>query len=214
VNEPQPLTQPPTEPAAARRAGTWKLGAVVVAMFGFGFAMVPMYGAICRLTGLNGKNSSMKIAESVQQQVDLTRTVKVQFLTTVNGGRIWKFGAQQSELDVHPGQLYKIYFDAQNQQDAPVVGQAVFSAVPWSAARYVHKTECFCFSQQIFAANEDKRMPVTFRLDANLPADIDTVTFSYTMFDVTTLAQQEQAAAGAERQAPAPAKAAPAVPQS
>ena len=106
----------PTGQKQARR-GSWKLAGVVACMFGFGFAMVPLYGAICQLTGLNGKNAGMLVRSDVKQQVDQGRTVKVQFLTTVNGGRVWSFKADQAQIEVHPGQLYTVYFDATNQQD-------------------------------------------------------------------------------------------------
>ena len=172
------------------RRGSWKLALVVLFMFGFGFALVPLYGAICQLTGLNGKSAGLLAADGKQEQVDLSRTVKVQFATTVNGGRVWSFSADQPEIEVHPGQLYTVYFDAKNQQDQDVVGQAVPSVAPWSAAKHLHKTECFCFSQQPFKAGEAKHMPVRFTLDPELPADVDTVTLSYTFFDVTELAQQ------------------------
>lgn len=175
------------------RRGSWKLAAVVLCMFGFGFALVPLYGAICQLTGLNGKNAGMLVSADVKERVDTSRTVKVQFLATVNGGRVWSFKADQPQIEVHPGQLYTVYFDAQNQQDKDVVGQAVPSVAPWSAAKHLHKTECFCFNQQPFKAGEAKRMPVRFMLDPELPADVDTVTLSYTFFDVTQLAQQSAA---------------------
>jgi cytochrome c oxidase assembly protein subunit 11 len=175
----------------ARRSG-WKLAAVVLFMFGFGFALVPLYGAICQLTGLNGKSAGMLVSADVREKVDASRTVKVQFLTTVNGGRVWSFSAEQPAVAVHPGELVTVYFDAKNQQDQDVVGQAVPSVAPWNAAKHLHKTECFCFNQQPFKAGEARRMPVRFMLDPALPADVDTVTLSYTFFDVTELAQQNR----------------------
>ena len=181
----------------ARAAGpkkngtTVKLLAVVAGMFGFGFALVPMYGAICQLTSLNGKSAGLVNAAQVTEQADDSRTVKVQFLATVNGGRIWSFKPEQAQVEVHPGKLYTVYFDAQNQQDEAVIGQAVPSVAPWNAAGHLHKTECFCFNQQAFAPDEDKRMPVRFMLDRALPAGVDTVTLSYTFFDITA----QQAAA-------------------
>lgn len=171
------------------RRSSWKLVAVVACMFGFGFAMVPLYGAICQLTGLNGKSVTLTSSSSGRAQVDRNRTVKMQFLTTVNGGRVWSFKPDQSQIEVHPGQLYTVYFDATNEQDQAVIGQAVPSVAPWDAANHLHKTECFCFSQQPFKAGESKHMPVRFMLDPELPADVDTVTLSYTFFDVTSLAQ-------------------------
>lgn len=172
-----------------RRYTTGKLLLVVAGMFGFGFALVPMYNALCQLTNLNGKDKGMLAASNVQEHEDDSREVTVQFLTTVNGGRIWSFAANTPQIKVHPGKLYTVMFTAKNQQDDAVVGQAVPSVVPWNAARHLHKTECFCFNQQLFAANEEKQMPVRFMLDPELPRDVTTVTLSYTFFDVTQLAQ-------------------------
>jgi cytochrome c oxidase assembly protein subunit 11 len=167
------------------------LAGVVAGMFAFGYALVPLYSTICRLTGLNGKADTLVSAQSVQERADDTREVTVQFVTTVNGGRTWKFAPMQKEIRVHPGQLYTVYFTAANQEDAAVIGQAVPSVVPWSAASHLHKTECFCFSRQPFKPLEEKQMPVRFMIDRSLPADVDTVTLSYTFFDVTQTAGRE-----------------------
>lgn len=172
-----------------RNRSVWKWALVVAVMFGFGFALVPMYNALCQLTNLNGKDQNMLLSSAVQERPDANRWVTVQFLTTVNGGRVWDFRAGQPSIRVHPGQLYTVEFVARNERDEAVIGQAVPSVVPWSAAKHLRKTECFCFTQQPFAANEEKRMPVRFMLDPELPADVDTVTLSYTFFDVTQLAQ-------------------------
>jgi cytochrome c oxidase assembly protein subunit 11 len=174
----------------SNRRTVLKLALVVAAMFGFGFALVPLYGAICQLTGLNGKNPGMYISAARASQAvrDDSRTVTVQFLTAVNGGGPWSFRAEQPQIAVHPGELYTVYFVAKNERDEEVVGQAVPSVAPWNAAVHLHKTECFCFSQQRFAPHEKKVMPVRFMLDASLPRDVDTVTLSYTFFDVTTQA--------------------------
>ena len=180
----------------ANRRSAWKLVVVVGLMFGFGFALVPLYGAICQLTGLNGRNQGMLVKANVQEQVDESRTVTMQFLTTANTGGEWTFAADQQQIEVHPGKLYTVYFDATNQRDRPVVGQAVPSVAPWNAAAHLHKTQCFCFNQQVFAAGEHKHMPVRFMLDTALPADVDTVTLSYSFFDRTEAAQSAAAGAG------------------
>jgi len=167
-----------------------RLGAATLGMFGFGFALVPLYGALCDLTGFNGTAPNMLAPSDVVENPQLARTVSVEFMTTVNGGRPWKFAAQQSRLQVHPGQLYTVEFVAQNTQDHAVVARAVPSVAPWNAAAHLKKTECFCFREQPFAAGEEKRMPVRFMLDPALPAEVDTVTLSYTFFDVTEVAQR------------------------
>jgi cytochrome c oxidase assembly protein subunit 11 len=132
---------------------------------------------------------------AAQAPVDLSRLVEVQFVTTVNGGRVWSFHADQPEIKVHPGQVYTVYFDATNQQQQDVVGQAVPSIAPWNAAQHLHKTECFCFSRQLFKADEKKHMPVRFFVDRDLPPEIDTVTLSYTFFDVTAADAAKSASA-------------------
>lgn len=169
--------------------GIWKLFVVVGGMFCFGFVLVPMYNAICQLVNLNGKDTAMLVsAKDVVEREDATRTVKVEFVTTVNGGRVFSFRAEQPTIEVHPGKLYTVDFVARNERDEAVIGQAVPSVAPWNAARHLRKTECFCFNQQPFAANEEKRMPVRFMLDPELPADVEVVTLSYTFFDATALA--------------------------
>ncbi|WP_293397444.1 cytochrome c oxidase assembly protein [Nevskia sp.] len=177
------------KPVISNSRGLWKLLVVVAGMFCFGFVLVPMYNAICQLVNLNGKDSAMLVsAKDVVEREDATRTVKVEFVTTVNGGRVFSFRAEQPSVQVHPGKLYTVDFVARNERDEAVIGQAVPSVAPWNAARHLRKTECFCFSQQPFAANEEKRMPVRFMLDPELPADVEVVTLSYTFFDATALA--------------------------
>lgn len=171
-----------------RRNHWLRLCAVTLAMFGFGFAMVPLYNALCDLTNANGRDSAMLLPANVSEQPDATREVTVQFLTSVNGGRNWDFRSESQTMKVHPGKLYTMNFSARNPGDAQMVGQAVPSVAPTNAARYFKKTECFCFRNQAFEAGEEKLMPVRFMLDRDLPANVDTVTLSYTFFDVTAQA--------------------------
>jgi len=173
----------------ARHRHWLRLSGGAVGMFAFGFALVPLYGALCELTGFNGRTSNMVLASSVIENPQ-ARTVTVEFVTTVNGGQDWKFAAERQRLEVHPGKLYTVEFTAQNTQARAVTAQAVPSVVLWNAARHLKKTECFCFRQQDFAVGEAKRMPVRFMLDPELPAEVDTVTLSYTMFDVTEIAHR------------------------
>lgn len=173
-----------------RRNSVLRFSGVAAAMFAFGFALVPLYDALCEQLGFNGRSSGMALAADVAEQADLSRTVSVEFVTTVNGGAPWKFAAETQRMQVHPGKLYTVNFTAQNARDEPVVAQAVPSVAPWTAAKYVKKTECFCFRQQPFAAGEEKLMPVRFMLEPGLPADVDTVTLSYTFFDAPQLAQR------------------------
>lgn len=178
-----------SEPVAERkRLGVAKLAVVVVAMFGFGYALVPLYRVVCQITGLNGKSDGISLQSTVTEAPDLERTVKVEFLTNLNSGMDWEFGSEASSVEVHPGQLNTVNFYARNRTEKAMVGQAQPSVLPWNAAKYIRKTECFCFTQQPFDAGEYKDMPVVFMIDPALPKDVTTVTLSYTFFDATELA--------------------------
>jgi cytochrome c oxidase assembly protein subunit 11 len=166
-----------------------KLVVVVFGMFGFGYALVPLYDMLCDALGINGR--VVLEASAAPATVDTNRTVVVEFVTTVNGGKPWNFRAAQTAIEVHPGQLYTVDFFAQNTEGHELVAQAIPHIAPTSAAKYLRKTECFCFNNQPFAAGEEKRMPVVFTLDPELPAHVDRVTLAYTFFDVTDVALQQ-----------------------
>jgi cytochrome c oxidase assembly protein subunit 11 len=161
-----------------------KLLLVVVAMFGFGFALVPLYDVFCDITGLNGKtNDTAAIYED--GGIDKSRTVKVQFITRNAKGIPWKFEPVINEINVHPGEMKLVSFYAKNKAEHDIIGQAVPSVSPGLAANYFHKIECFCFTQQPLAAGKDVEMSLQFYVDVELPTDINTLTLSYTLYDIT-----------------------------
>ena len=151
-------------------------------MFGFGYALVPLYGVFCDLTGLNGKVANE--AQQVVAGVDKSRTITVQFVSSLGQGLPWEFYPMQKSVDVHPGELTKVAFFAKNTTDSAMVSQAVPSISPGLSASYFRKTECFCFTQQKLEAGEAIAMPVTFAIDPAIPSDYHTVTLSYTMFEL------------------------------
>lgn len=163
---------------------------VTAGMFCFGFATVPLYDKLCYALGLNGKVAN-EAAAVTMASVDRSRTVTVEFITTVNSGRSWKFKAEQAQVQVHPGEFATVAFTLENTEDHAIVAQAVPNIAPTDAAQYMRKTECFCFNRQTFAVGEKKRMPVVFMLDPALPDDIDRVTLAYTYFDVTDVASAQ-----------------------
>ncbi len=159
-----------------------KLLLVVLGMFGFVFALVPLYDVFCQVTGLGGKTNSVR-AEVVDVVVDTERLVTVEFIANTHQGLPWKFEPQVTEMKVHPGQTYNMNYYAENLADHAITGQAVPSVAPGKAARHFKKTECFCFTEQHFASGEGREMPVFFMLDPRLPKDVVRVTLSYTFFD-------------------------------
>lgn len=165
---------------------TGKLLLLVAGMFGFGFALVPLYDVFCEITGINGKIDSR--AAVVVEAPDESREVVVEFVTTVNQNGAWEFESQLSEMAVNPGRLYEASFFARNLAREDVVGQAVPSVAPGSAAKYFRKTECFCFTPQPFAAEEGRDMPVIFMVDPELPSNVDRITLSYTFFAIEQVA--------------------------
>jgi cytochrome c oxidase assembly protein subunit 11 len=165
----------------ANRRLVKRLLLITVAMFGFGFAMVPIYDVLCQVTGLNGKTGG-RVAVVEPGVVDETRTVTVEFVANLNVGAPWEFVPQVSRMQVHPGQYYQTHYLARNLTSHPLVGQAIPSVAPGLAAQHFQKIECFCFTRQQFQPGEGREMPVTFRIDSDLPPDVHTVTLSYTFF--------------------------------
>ena len=168
---------------AATRRLVRRLLVIAAAMFAFGFAMVPLYDVLCEITGLNGKTGGRAVAVE-PMKVDETRTVTVEFVASLNQGAPWEFAPQVARMQVHPGQFYQTHFWARNLADQAMTGQAIPSVAPGPAAAHFQKIECFCFNRQLFQAREGKEMPVTFRIDPQLPADVRTVTLSYTFFRI------------------------------
>jgi cytochrome c oxidase assembly protein subunit 11 len=170
------------EVASANRETLKKLLVVAVLMFGFGFALVPFYEKICEVTGIRNLFQP-DVAEPGNTQVDTTRSIMIEF--DANLQRLpWTFRPLQSGVAVHPGALTQVEYEIRNPLDRSVTGQAVPSYGPAHAAQYFTKLECFCFRQQTLGPGEVRKMPVVFVIDPKLPADLNTVTLSYTFFEV------------------------------
>lgn len=171
--------------AAARRGENrrlrMRLSLAALAMFGFGYALVPFYDALCSALGVNDLlKADVRPANT---QVDATRTVTVEL--DANAHHLpWRFRPLVRHITVHPGELATVEYEIANVRGTPVTAQAVPSYGPALAARHFRKIECFCFTQQTLAAGETRRMPVAFVLDPKLPRDVHTITLSYTFFEV------------------------------
>jgi cytochrome c oxidase assembly protein subunit 11 len=161
-----------------------KLILLVFGMFGFGFALVPLYDVFCDITGLNGKTSTTAAVYNVEQ-IDTKRVVTVQFISRTAQDIPWQFEPMIREIKVHPGEMKLVKFYAKNESTRDIIGQAVPSVSPGLAAAYFQKIECFCFTQQPLKANEEVEMALQFYVDPELPEDISTLTLSYTLYDVT-----------------------------
>ena len=166
--------------ARSNRALVTKLAVIVVAMFGFGYALVPFYEKICEVTGLRDIDRADTVANT---QVDASRVVRIEFDTNLRN-LPWKFRALEGATDIHPGAVTQVLFEVVNTMDRPVTGQAIPSYGPREAGQYFRKLDCFCFQKQTLAAGETRRMPVVFVVDPALPKDVGTITLSYTFFEV------------------------------
>lgn len=167
-----------------------KLLVVTAGMFAFGYALVPMYKAICEFTGINilalGEReipgSGNARAKAKNTQIDTTRTITVEFDANARGP--WKFKPAQSSLQVHPGEMMTVMYEFENVQDRVMSAQAIPSYAPRQAAAHFNKLECFCFNQYTLAPGEKKQWPVVFVIDPKLAKDVTTITLSYTFFEV------------------------------
>ena len=159
---------------------------MTVAMFGFGFALVPLYDVFCEITGFGGRTNTESVA--AEEAPDLSREIRVEFVTTVNSYAPFEFGADLDSMTVHPGKMYFATFTAKNMTDDDKIAQAVPSVAPVAAAEHFVKIECFCFNSQEFAANEEKAMPLQFIVNPDLPEYVDTITLQYTFFDTARVA--------------------------
>ena len=160
-----------------------KLLVVAVMMFGFGYALIPVYKQICELTGINLLTPKDATVEPVANtQVDKTRTITIEFDANAQGP--WRFRPTVSSMQVHPGEMAQVVYEVVNTQARSIDAQAIPSYAPQQAAAHFKKVECFCFKQQTLKANEAKQMPVVFYVDKALPRDVKTITLSYTFFEV------------------------------
>jgi cytochrome c oxidase assembly protein subunit 11 len=170
-----------------------KLAVVAVGMFAFGYAMIPLYRAICEATGINilslserqvpGNGKAGKAAQVLRNsQVDKTRTITVEFDANARGP--WHFKPALRTLQVHPGELATVMYEFQNVQDRRMAAQAIPSYAPPQATPHFNKLECFCFNQYTLEPGEKKEWPVAFVIDPRIPKDVTTITLSYTFFEV------------------------------
>jgi cytochrome c oxidase assembly protein subunit 11 len=169
------------QPKISNRALTTRLLAFAVSMFAFGFLVLPpLYEVFCDITGFGGRTNATAV--TAIEQPDETRTIRIEFVTTVNEYAPWSFAADADSMEVHPGKMYFATFSATNRSDQSLTSQAVPSLAPVSANEHFKKIECFCFTSQAFAANETRTLPLQFIVDPDLPEYVDTITLSYTLF--------------------------------
>ena len=166
----------------------YKLTLVALSMFGFGYAIVPLYKVFCNVTGINVLALGDRFIESagdakpLNTQVDATRFVTVEFDANARGP--WRFKPEKSSLRVHPGELTTVIYEFQNMQGRRITAQAVPSYAPEQAGPNFHKVECFCFKEHTLEPGEVRSWPVVFVVDSDLPKDVQTITLSYTFFEV------------------------------
>ena len=165
-----------------------KLVLIVALMFGFGYALVPLYRAICQALGINVLSVSERQATNygksgqASTQVDSSRTITVEFDANSRGP--WDFKPERSSLQVHPGELATVMYRFRNKQDRTMAAQAIPSYAPQQATAHFNKLECFCFNEYTLQPGESREWPVVFVIDPKLPKDVSTITLSYTFFEV------------------------------
>jgi len=177
----------PTQPSIRRLVV--RLLLMVTAAFAFGWAMVPFYDVLCKVTGLNGKTPGFQAgglagAAPAPSAIDRTRTVTVEFTGTVMPGLPWDMRPLTASLDLHPGELQQVKYLVRNTSDRTIVGQAIPSVSPGQAAQHFQKLDCFCFRQQTLAPGEAREMPLTFIVKPEIDRDIRQITLSYAFYNI------------------------------
>jgi cytochrome c oxidase assembly protein subunit 11 len=179
-------TQDPNSGRQARKLNAQMLGkltVVAVLMFGFGYALVPIYKKICEITGVNILTPKDATVDSIgNTQIDKSRTITVEFDANAQGP--WRFRPTIGSVQVHPGEMTQVMYEVVNTQARSIDAQAIPSYAPQQASAHFKKVECFCFKQQTLGPNEAKQMPVMFYIDPALPKDVKTITLSYTFFEI------------------------------
>jgi cytochrome c oxidase assembly protein subunit 11 len=177
-------------PGADNHRMLGKLAVIALVMFGFGYALVPMYRAICEALGINvltlseqrSRDWNGAAAVPSNTQVDATRTITVEFDTNARGP--WEFKPAVRSLQVHPGELATVMYEFRNVQNRTMAAQAIASYAPGQAMGYFNKLQCFCFNEYTLAPGERREWPVVFFIDPKLPRSVSTITLSYTFFEV------------------------------
>lgn len=167
----------------ANRRLALKLGVAALAMFGVGYALVPLYNLFCDITGVGGKTGQIGAQAAAASRVDASRDLTVEFTGHASTGLPWEFRPMQHKLAMHPGETKIATYYVRNNTDEEITGQAIPSVAPNAAARYFKKIECFCFSQQTLKPGEEREMSVRFMVMEKLPQDIGVITLSYTFFN-------------------------------
>jgi cytochrome c oxidase assembly protein subunit 11 len=180
---------------SSKRKLIFLLTGIALSMFAFGFILVPIYNVFCKATGLNGKTDG-PTSISATEIIDKSRWVTVQFLATTNANLSWDFYPVIKTVKLHPGEITRVAYFARNNASRDMTVQAIPSVTPGLAARYLKKTECFCFTQQTFKSHEAEEMPILFHLDTTLPKEITTITLAYTLFDAGKFAKNKSIVQG------------------
>ncbi len=183
------------EQQRANKRLSGKLLFATLLMFGFGFALVPLYDVMCDALGINGKTNSEAQIQPQGMAVDTSRVIHVEFMAHIKQGVDWELRPKQASMDVHPGQVIQTAYVAVNRSSERMIGQAVPSVSPGLAASHFNKIECFCFQQQGLDSKQTAELPLIFYIEPNVPASIHTLTLSYTLFDITERTSKQDVAA-------------------
>ncbi|MFA0112435.1 cytochrome c oxidase assembly protein [Vibrio sp. 10N.261.46.E11] len=174
------------QPKRSTKKLTGYLVLSVVAMFGFGFALVPLYDVMCEALGINGKTNTVSAVQPQGMQPDYSRAIRVEFMSHIKPDMPWTFSPEVRVLEVHPGEVVQTNYIAKNLSGASLVGQAVPSVSPGMGATYFNKMECFCFNQQPLDGFKSANMGLIFYIEPDIPDSIHTLTLSYTLFNITS----------------------------
>jgi len=191
------------EPVPQNKTSNKKLTTMLIlgsiGMFGFGFALVPLYDVLCEQLGINGKPQNIA-STYTKMMMDTSRSINIEFMVQIQSDMPWEFAPEMKRMSVHPGELIRTHFKAKNLSKNAIIGQAIPSVSPGRGAAYFNKTECFCFNQQSLLAEASAELPLIFFVDPDLPESISTLTLSYTLYNITDSAMASDIASVAQNE--------------
>ena len=163
---------------------TFSLIFLVSFMFFLTFAAVPLYKLFCQVTGYGG---TPKIV-NFKDQIDISeKKIKIEFNSDVNKKLNWSFKPEQRSIESKIGDTVLAFYKAKNNGNKSITGIATYNILPFEAAQYFNKVDCFCFENQTLEPGEEVLLPINFYIDPKILDDpsvkhLNSIVLSYTFF--------------------------------
>ena len=161
------------------------LAGVVLLMFTFAYANVPLFKLFCERFGLDGSGKARMQGSGIVSSATANvkgRDVRVKFMGVAGTGLPVRFGPSEPTVSTYPGKPVKVDYTFENTSGDSVFFRAVHSIRPVQAAKEFQLMQCFCFEDQTLAPHETRVLPVYFALSPRFPEKVNELILNYTLF--------------------------------